>query len=76
MRLPLTSALSFGRVGVRGFVDAGTTWASGTRLSDQRFERGIGGGVFLGATAFILNLDVAWPEAGKPRVHFGLGITF
>jgi hypothetical protein len=32
--------------------------------------------VFFGATAFILNLDVAWPEEGKPRVHFGLGITF
>jgi outer membrane protein assembly factor BamA len=76
VRLPLNSALSFGRFGVKGFVDAGTTWASGTRLSDQRFERGIGGGVFLGATAFILNLDVAWPEEGKPRVHFGLGITF
>ena len=26
---------------------------AGTRLRDQRFERGIGGGVFLGATAFI-----------------------
>ena len=76
VRLPLNSPLSFGRMGVKAFVDVGTTWVSGTPLSDQRFERGIGGGIFLGATAFMLNLDVAWPEDGKPRVHFGLGITF
>ena len=76
VRLPINSPLSFGRLGVKGFVDAGTTWAAGTRLSDQRFERGVGGGVFLGATGFMLDLDVAWPEDGKPRVHFGFGVSF
>jgi outer membrane protein assembly factor BamA len=76
VRLPLTSPLNFGRFGVKGFVDAGTAWASGTRLADQRFERGIGGGIFLGGTGFMLDLDVAWPEEGTPRVHFGLGVSF
>jgi hypothetical protein len=76
VRLPLNSPLSFGRIGVKGFVDAGTTWPSGARLADQRFERGIGGGVFLGAALVMLDLDVAWPEDGKPRVHFGMGVSF
>jgi outer membrane protein assembly factor BamA len=76
VRVALNSALRGTFLGVRGFVDAGTVWNSGTHLADQRFERGIGGGVFLGAAVVMLNLDVAWPEEGKPRAHFGLGISF
>jgi hypothetical protein len=75
-RVPFTSALSITRFGVKAFVDAGTTWMSTERLSEQRLQRGIGGGVFLGAAAFMLDLDIAWPEAGKPRVHFGMGVRF
>ena len=76
LRVPLTSALSIQRFGVKAFVDAGTTWMSTERLADQTLQRGIGGGVFLGAAAFMLDLDVAWPEEGKPRVHFGMGVKF
>jgi outer membrane protein assembly factor BamA len=76
VRLPLQSPISAGLFGVKGFIDAGTTWDAGTRLADRRFERGIGGGVFAGAAVFRLDLDVAWPEQGRPRVHFGLGISF
>lgn len=76
IRVPLNSPLSAARLGVKAFIDAGTTWASGQRLTDQRFERGIGGGVYLGAAAFILDLDVGWPEEGNPRAHFGLGVSF
>jgi outer membrane protein assembly factor BamA len=76
VRVPLTSELRGSLLGVRGFIDAGTVWNSGSRLADQRLERGIGGGLFLGAAVVMLNLDVAWPEEGKPRVHFGLGIDF
>jgi outer membrane protein assembly factor BamA len=77
VRYPLNSPLNVGRFGVKAFVDAGTTWASdGLGLKDQRFERGIGGGVYFGIAALILDLDVAWPESGSPRVHFGFGITF
>ena len=75
-RVPLTSPLSVGRFGVKAFVDAGTTWDAGTRLRDRRFERGIGGGVYFGATVVTANVDVAWPEAGKPRVHGALGVQF
>ena len=75
-RLPLTSPLNYGRFGVKAFVDAGTTWDAGERLADQRFDRGIGGGVYVGATAFTGGIDVAWPREGKPRVHVGFGVTF
>ena len=30
----------------------------------------------LGIAVLILDLDIAWPESGSPRVHFGFGITF
>jgi outer membrane protein assembly factor BamA len=76
LRVPLTSALSIQRFGVKAFVDAGTTWTTTERLADQTLRRGGGGGVFLGAAAFMLDLDVAWPEEGKPRVHFGMGVKF
>jgi outer membrane protein assembly factor BamA len=76
LRQPLNSPLSVGRFGVKAFVDAGTVWAAGGRMGDQRFERGIGGGVYFGAGPFVMDLDIAKPETGKPRAHFGMGITF
>jgi outer membrane protein assembly factor BamA len=76
LRVTVNSPLRGGLFGVKGFIDAGTVWNSGSRLADQRFERGVGGGVFMGAAVVMLNLDVAWPEDGKPRVHVVLGISF
>jgi len=76
IRVPVNSPLSFGRFGVKGFVDAGTAWASAQRLSDQPWDRGIGGGVYFGATALMLDVDVAWPEQGSPRAHVTFGVTF
>jgi outer membrane protein assembly factor BamA len=77
VRVPVTSPLSFGRFGVKGFVDYGTVYPHGAKLKDQAFDRGIGGGVFLTATVMRMGLDVAWPKGGdKPRWHFGLGVTF
>jgi outer membrane protein assembly factor BamA len=76
VRLPITSPLSVGRFGVKGFVDWGTTWSAGARLADQRWERGIGGGVYFGAGPLIADFALAWPEHGGPRGHFGLGVSF
>jgi outer membrane translocation and assembly module TamA len=78
VRMPVTSPLSIGRFGVKAFVDAGTVYSAGSRIGDQRFDRGVGAGVFFTATVVRAGLDVAWPERGKgkPRVHFGLGVTF
>lgn len=76
LRVPLTSPLSFGRFGVKAFVDAGTVWNSEQRLSNQPWDRGVGGGLYFGATALMLDVDVAWPEQGRARAHVSFGVTF
>ncbi len=76
LRIPLTSPLRVGRFGVKAFVDAGTTWMTDETLRRAQWDHGIGGGMFLSATVFSASLDVAWPESGRPRVHFGVGVTF
>jgi len=76
VRVPLNSPLRVSKLGVKGFIDAGTVWNSGTRLSDQPFDRGIGTGLFLGAAVAKIDLDIGWPEDGKPRIHFALGVSF
>ena len=76
VRQPVNSPLSIGRFGVKAFLDAGTVWNAGGRLKDQRLERGIGGGVYLGVGPLAVNLDLAWPESGSPRTHLGLGVSF
>jgi outer membrane protein assembly factor BamA len=79
LRMPLTSPLTMGRFGVKAFIDAGTVYSSGAKLSEQRFDRGAGGGVFLTWTVLRMSLDVAWPITGTEKsanVHFGLGVTF
>jgi outer membrane protein assembly factor BamA len=76
VRQPLNSPLSVGRFGVKAFVDAGTTWAAGGRLGDQPFDRGIGGGIYFGAGPFMMDLDIATPEEGRVRAHFGMGVAF
>jgi outer membrane protein assembly factor BamA len=76
VRVPLTSPLNVGRFGVKGFVDWGTTWAAGARFGDQRWDRGIGGGVYFGAGPLMIDVALAWPREGGPRGHFGMGVTF
>jgi outer membrane protein assembly factor BamA len=77
LRVPLTSPVRVGRFGVKAFIDAGTVYASAEKLSGQRFDRGLGGGVFFTATVVRAGVDVAWPNgSGSPRWHFGLGVTF
>lgn len=76
VRVPLNSPLRVSQFGVKTFIDAGTVWNSGTSVGDQPFERGIGGGIFLGAAIMKLDVDVAWPEDGKPRVHVALAFNF
>ena len=79
LRVPLTSPIALGRLGVKGFFDAGTAYPSGARLADQKFDRGVGGGVFLSWAVVRMGLDVAWPlstGSRTPQWHFGLGVTF
>ena len=76
LRIPLNSPLTFGRFGLKAFVDAGTAWNSGSRWDDGPLDRGIGGGVYMGGGPFIVDLDIAKPRTGNVRGHFGMGVTF
>jgi outer membrane protein assembly factor BamA len=79
VRMPITSPLSMGKLGIKGFVDAGTVYAAGARLADQPFDRGVGVGAFMTFAVLRVGLDVAWPLTGtshKPQWHFGLGVSF
>jgi hemolysin activation/secretion protein len=76
LRVPLTSPLSFGKLGVSAFVDIGTTHSRGERLQDQSFERGVGGSLWFSAAVVRLNLAVARGLNSSTRVHFGTGLSF
>ena len=74
---PLTSPLNLvGKAGVSAFVDIGTIYDKGQRLSDQHFERGFGGGVWFTAAFLRLNLVVAHGVGAGTRVHFGTTVSF
>lgn len=74
--VPLTSPLSFGRVGVSGFFDTGTAYDKGQRLADQTWLRGVGGSVWFSAAFLQLNIAVAHGIGSSTRTHFGAGVTF
>ena len=76
LRVPVSSPLSIGRLGVKAFVDAGTAFESGTPLKKQHYESSYGGGVYLHLAILSLSLDVARAESGDTRAHFGFGVTF
>jgi len=74
--VPLTSPLNVGRIGVSGFVDAGTAYDAGQRLADQTWKRGVGGSVWLSAAFLRLNVAVAHGRGSSTRVHVGANVTF
>ncbi len=74
--VPLTSPLSFGRVGVSAFVDYGTAWDEGERLHDRRWNRGIGGSVWFSAAFVRVNVAVAHGRGSSTRVHAAANVSF
>lgn len=76
LRVPITSPLSVGKIGLSAFVDAGTVDDHGERLANQRFDKGVGGGVWVSAAFLRLNLAVAHGIGGSTRAHFGTSLTF
>jgi len=69
LRVPLTSALSFGKIGVSGFLDAGTVYNDGQRLSEQPLRRGVGGSVWFTAAFVRINIAVAHGIGASTRVQ-------
>ena len=70
---PLGSPLNLARVGLRTFVDWAAVYPADTSWRDASFDRGIGAGFFVSATAVSLSLDVARSDDGNTRVHFRIG---
>ncbi len=75
LRVPVTSPLSVGRLGVKAFLDAGRVWNVRESIRDEPFTRGAGGGVFFGVAALTANVDVGRSD-GRTRWHAALGVTF
>jgi outer membrane protein assembly factor BamA len=76
LRIPLTSALDLGKLGVSVFVDEGTTYLKGQRLSNAAWHTGTGGSVWLAATILQLAVSVARSNVGGVRVNVGGGVAF
>ena len=75
-RMPITSPLSFGKLGVSAFVDWGTAYDHGQPLKGQVWDRGIGGAGWLTVAAFRMSVGVAYGKGYGTRVNFGGGLTF
>ena len=76
LRLPLGSPISMGNAGVRFFYDTAAVYDAGRSLSDQRFVKGAGAGVFLTVPFGSLHLDAGHDFRGSVRIHAGAGLGF
>jgi len=76
LRVPLSSPLNVGKLGVSAFVDTGTAYDKGERFQDQPHHVGIGGSVWVTAAVFQMSLSVAHGRHADTRVNFGLGTSF
>jgi outer membrane protein assembly factor BamA len=75
-RVPVTSPLGIGRVGLSAFVDAGTVYAEGEELGDQSFRYGVGGGVWFSMPLIRLTMSVAHGIDGPTTFHIASGMSF
>ena len=76
LRVPLTSPLSLGKLGVSVFTDAGKVYNASEHFSDHPLERGFGGSVWVSAAVLRLSLAVAHGIGGDTRAHFGTTLSF
>ena len=76
LRVPLSSPLSIGRVGVSVFTDAGAVYGSGQRLGGQEIRKGVGAGVWFAAAFVHVNVAVAHGLGAGTRVHVGTNLLF
>ena len=76
LRVPITSPLSIGKVGLNVFVDSGTVYSKGERLADQTFKHGVGAGIWFSAAFVRFNVAVAHGLGASTRVHVGGSLSF
>ena len=75
-RVPITSPLSFGKLGVSAFGDWGTAYEHGQRFVDQPLYRGFGGSVWFSVASFRMSMAVAYGIGAGTRVHFSGTLGF
>ncbi len=75
LRVPLTSPLQLGKVGVSVFVDAGAAYDKPQRWRDQPVRRGVGASLWFAAAVFHLDVSVAHGVGAGTRVRVGGGLT-
>lgn len=73
-RIPLSSPMGVGRVGLAVFADAGTVYGAGESLSDSSFDRGVGAGFFASVASVSLQVDVAHGLDSGTRAHVAFGL--
>ena len=78
LRLPITSVLSEGRVGLRFFYDTAAVYDAVRPIQDAVFRKGAGAGVFFLPPRFGIpvSIDVAHDFVGGVRVHGSAGFGF
>jgi outer membrane protein assembly factor BamA len=76
LRVPVSSPLSIGKVGVSAFLDTASAYDKGQRVRDQHFQRGVGGGVWLSAAFIRFDLYVAHGLGRSTRAHFATSVLF
>jgi Omp85 superfamily domain/Surface antigen variable number repeat len=74
--VPLTSPLNVGKIGVSAFVDTGTVYDDGARLSDQTLKQGYGATLWFSAAFLRLNIAVAHGRGSSTRVQVGGNVSF
>lgn len=75
-RIPVSSPLSVGKLGISLFGDWGTAYEKGQRFRDQKLDNGFGVSGWLALTGFRLAIGVAHGRGAGTRVSFGGGLTF
>ena len=76
LRVPITSPLSFGKMGFSAFLDTATAYDKGQVVRDQRFQRGVGGGLWLSAAILRLDFYVAHGLGRSTRAQFAASALF
>ena len=78
LRLPITSVLSEGRIGLRFFYDTAAAYGADRPIQDAVFRKGAGAGVFFlpPRFGFPMSIDVAGDPEGGGRVHVSAGFGF
>jgi len=76
LRLPLTTPLHVGKIGVSAFVDTGATCNYGQRIRDQERKTGVGGAVWVTAAVFHMSFSVAHGLGAHTRAQFDIGFGF